>query len=405
MTGVYGRLFVMNNFTHEYRISPWLAEFSDGKTETAFQEHRRSLTHRRIRAALVVWSGLMLVFALSDYSALGETRDFFCLLTYRLVIASVLIIIVLRIRPETDLMKISYAVTLVFVVGLSGFMMLFFYRPDAFIWTVGAILIQITALLIFMPIRFILACIGSFYGVLLTLATCRLMGHSATSLGGLCLLLGLQVALCITIAFRQKFSERQAFALLANAETVKKKLADEIGRRRHLELKLREAAEKDPLTGLMNRREYERLAGHEIERARRMNAPLCLCIADLDHFRQVNDVYGHGIGDDILRRTADILRKSLRSMDIIGCPGGAEFILMLPGTTVEQAVAIGKRLLNKLSTTDIDTGSSTIRMTATMGISQLLSGERDINAIMQRADAALYRGEQAGRNRVEVSLI
>jgi diguanylate cyclase (GGDEF)-like protein len=147
------------------------------------------------------------------------------------------------------------------------------------------------------------------------------------------------------------------------------------------------------------------LFGHEIERARRMNTALSICIVDLDHFKRVNDTYGHGVGDDVLRRTAAICRKNLRTVDIIGRLGGEEFIFLLPETTIDQAVVIGNRLLEALSTTDIDAGVTTIRITATIGISQLLPGDQDFNTLIQRADTALYRGKVAGRNRVEVNLM
>lgn len=136
-----------------------------------------------------------------------------------------------------------------------------------------------------------------------------------------------------------------------------------------------------------------------------MNTDLSICIIDLDHFKNVNDTYGHVVGDDVLRQTAAICRKHLRTVDIIGRLGGEEFVALLPETTIHQAMMIGNRLLEALSTTDIDTGATVIRITATIGISQLLQGDKDFNAIIQRADTALYRGKEAGRNRVEVNLM
>ena len=176
----------------------------------------------------------------------------------------------------------------------------------------------------------------------------------------------------------------------------------EIEHRRALELKLKEMASTDPLTGLANRREYETLFMHEIHRARRSGTPLAACILDLDHFKRVNDTYGHAAGDAVLRNTAQLLKQKLRTMDIIGRLGGEEFIILLPETTIDQAAAIGTRLLEALAEMEIDVGKTTIRVTATIGISGLIDEDETFNTIIARADEALYRGKNAGRNRVEI---
>jgi len=143
---------------------------------------------------------------------------------------------------------------------------------------------------------------------------------------------------------------------------------------------------------------------HEIERARRMNVSLSLGLIDLDNFKKINDTYGHSVGDDVLRRTADLLRNNLRAMDHIGRFGVDEFIILLPDTGIDQAVVISDRFLKELTATDIDTVVSKIRITATAGITQLLPNDKDINSIIRRADAALYKGKEAGRNRIETGM-
>jgi diguanylate cyclase (GGDEF)-like protein len=141
---------------------------------------------------------------------------------------------------------------------------------------------------------------------------------------------------------------------------------------------------------------------HEIHRARRSGTPLAACILDLDHFKRINDTYGHGAGDAVLRNTAQLLKQKLRTMDIIGRLGGEEFIILLPETTIDQAAAIGTRLLEALAEMEIDVGKTVIRVTATIGISGLIDEDETFNTIIARADEALYRGKNAGRNRVEI---
>jgi diguanylate cyclase (GGDEF)-like protein len=395
----------MTTYTNEYRISLWLAEFSDRETEQSFQRHFQHILTRQLRFALIVWALLLMLFAIPDYQTIGARPAFFYLLAYRMVISLALTIIILNIRRDTSLFRLSYAVTPVIIAGFSGFMLLFIYRPDAVSWTVGVIMLMIISLLMFMPIRFNLAFCSAAYGVAITLLTRYVMGSSRANLIGLFFILMLPLVVGAVTARRLAFLQRKQFTLLAKTAKINRELEREIQQRLKLEAALKELAATDPLTGLYNRREYEMLFGHEIERARRMNTALSICIVDLDHFKRVNDTYGHGVGDDVLRRTAAICRKNLRTVDIIGRLGGEEFIFLLPETTIDQAVVIGNRLLEALSTTDIDAGVTTIRITATIGISQLLPGDQDFNTLIQRADTALYRGKVAGRNRVEVNLM
>lgn len=389
----------------KYTISKWLAEFADRDTELAFQEHIQHMINRQLRIVLIVWAVLLLLFAMPDFQALGVTRPFYYLLAYRVVIALALLLVVLNIKSKTDFFKISYIVTAIVIVGFTGFMLLFYFRPDIVTWIVGVIMIQIIALMMFIPIRFSLAFVGGLYGVVITLATRWAMGSSKANLIGLFFVLMLPFVLGAATAMRLGISQRKQFALLSQTEKINQELALEIDRRRALELKLTEMAATDPLTGLYNRREYEMLFMHEIERARRADSPLSVCIVDLDHFKKVNDTYGHGAGDEVLRRTAGLLKDKLRSMDIVGRLGGEEFIILLPQTTIDQAAMIGNRILEALAATDIDTGAAIIRITATIGISQMIPSDPNFNAIIQRADEALYRGKETGRNRVEVNLI
>jgi len=393
----------MTTPSDEYRISRWLAEFANRETELAFQKHMQDVINRQFRAVLLVWGALLLLFAVPDWTALGPTPPFYHLLAYRLIIALALLAVVITIRPRTDFFTISNVIAVIVVAGFSGFMMEFFYRPDIVVWTVGVIMIQIMGLFMFVPIRFSLAFAGGLYGVVITMSTRWTMGTSRANLIGLFFLLMLPFVLGAATALRLNFLQRKQFVLLSQTEKINRELEKEISRRRELELELKEMAATDPLTGLYNRREYEILFRHEIERARRFDAPLSVCIADLDHFKDVNDTYGHEAGDEVLRRAADLIRKNVRAMDIIGRLGGEEFIILLPEAAGADAVVVGNRILEALASTDIDVGAAAVRITVTIGIAQLLPNDHDLNAVIQRADAALYQGKEAGRNRVVAS--
>jgi diguanylate cyclase (GGDEF)-like protein len=382
-------------------ISWWSSEFSDPEMERSFQKHVQPIITNQLRIVLMIWGGILLLFAVPDYLALGLTRPFYYISAYRIIIAGLLLMMFFRIKPNTVIFKASYPVSMIAILGFSGFMLLFVFRPDINNWIIGVIMVQLIALIMFIPIRFFLSFLAALYGVVITMVTRGIMGTTKDNLIGLFFLLMLPTVIGAATAIRLAILQRREFAVLTRAEKLNLELQSEIEQRLKLEEALKELAATDPLTGLYNRREYEMLFEHEVDRVRRSNLSLSLCLIDLDHFKKVNDTYGHNVGDEVLRRTADLLRDNMRAMDILGRFGGEEFILLLPDTGIDLAVTICERLLKDLSATDIDIGDSKIRITATAGITQLLPSDNDINSIIRRADAALYKGKQGGRNRVE----
>jgi diguanylate cyclase (GGDEF)-like protein len=382
----------------------WLAEFFNRDMEVSFQSHIQPMIIRQLRIALIVWGVLLLLFAIPDFIALGPIRPFYYLLAYRIVAIAVLLILIFSITPATNIFKISYPVALFIMAYISGFMIFFIYRSDAVYLVVGVIMIQIIALLMFIPIRFIMLFSVALYAVFITLITRYALGTTAANLVSLFVIMLLPVVVGAVTTSRTGILHRKEFVLRTKTEKINRELANEIKRRCELEAKLKELASTDPLTGLLNRREYEILFTHEIERALRKNTVPSVFIFDIDHFKNINDTYGHDAGDEVLRRMAGLFHEELRSIDIVGRLGGDEFIILLPEITIESAAMIGKRLLAMLAKTDINVGTATIRITAAIGISQVLPSDRDFKAVIQRADEALYRAKKAGRNRVEVNL-
>jgi diguanylate cyclase len=265
-------------------------------------------------------------------------------------------------------------------------------------------MIQLIALLVFIPIRFIMTFSAALYGVLIIVLTGYLRGYSTSNLISLFVILLLPVGVGALTIHRLGVMHRREYALWIQSQTINRQLEEEINRRIKLEAALKEMAATDPLTGLYNRREYDMLFQHEMERANRLNTPLSVGIIDLDHFKQVNDTYGHAAGDEVLKRTARLFRENLRTMDVVGRWGGEEFIIMLPEIAIDQAQMTCNRLLTALAATDIDVGSASIKITATIGITQLLPGDK-MDEIISRADEALYKGKEAGRNRVEINSV
>jgi diguanylate cyclase (GGDEF)-like protein len=159
-------------------------------------------------------------------------------------------------------------------------------------------------------------------------------------------------------------------------------------------------ARLDPLTGVLNRRAVDEGARREISRARRSGTPLALLVMDIDHFKRINDVYGHRGGDEALRAFVAVLRGELREVDILGRIGGEEFVVFLPDTTAERGMQTAERLRAATELSTLVFGSRVIKLTMTTGVTQLMPNESSWEGMLARADEALYTGKKEGRNRV-----
>jgi len=158
----------------------------------------------------------------------------------------------------------------------------------------------------------------------------------------------------------------------------------------------------DPLTGLTNRRHFESVLETEISAVARSGEAALLLLLDLDHFKQVNDAYGHAIGDAVLKHFADLAGQTLRKIDLLGRLGGEEFAVLLPGTTMAGAYPLAERLRCIVVESPAATDAGPVPFTVSVGVALFQEGDSDANAILIRADRALYRAKRGGRNRVEM---
>jgi diguanylate cyclase (GGDEF)-like protein/PAS domain S-box-containing protein len=173
----------------------------------------------------------------------------------------------------------------------------------------------------------------------------------------------------------------------------------DITERKRLEDQLKRAAERDALTDAYNRRRFFELAALAEERAKKTSTSLSILVLDVDHFKQINDQYGHACGDDALNHIVGLLKSVLQAPHIFARAGGEEFYCLLEGCGLDEAFNIAERIREAVNTTPHKHGQQLIPMRVSIGGASVADGEK-INQAIARADGALYCAKQAGRNRV-----
>jgi len=163
-----------------------------------------------------------------------------------------------------------------------------------------------------------------------------------------------------------------------------------------------QSALRDPLTDTGNRIAMDQTLQREIEMSRRHSQPLSLLMLDIDHFKQINDTYGHSAGDEVLKAVAASIKSQLRNVDMVFRFGGEEFMILLSNTSREAAAMVGERLRFAAQAQDYVAEGKTIELTVSLGCSTLLPGE-SAESLLRRADSALYVAKREGRNRLAMA--
>jgi diguanylate cyclase (GGDEF)-like protein len=163
-----------------------------------------------------------------------------------------------------------------------------------------------------------------------------------------------------------------------------------------------EVSHVDVLTCLPNRRQVIKQLQNEVIRAERYKTPLSISMIDIDHFKRINDSYGHTIGDQVLFQLANILHENVRDPDTIGRYGGEEFLVVLPNTRLKAAAEQAARLCKRIRETDINIGE-TVRLTVSIGTAEYKHGQENWQKFLSRADLALYESKNNGRDRWSIS--
>lgn len=171
---------------------------------------------------------------------------------------------------------------------------------------------------------------------------------------------------------------------------------------------LSEISARDSLTGLYNRWYVMEKIDSEMNRALRHGSPMSVLMLDIDHFKRVNDSFGHTVGDEMLKIVGQVLRESCRIYDVPGRYGGEEFCIVLPETRVGNTTVVAERIRTRLAATELPVGNASVSVTASIGVAGMDSvsdeGVVSAAALIERADRALYAAKHLGRNRVELWL-
>lgn len=176
----------------------------------------------------------------------------------------------------------------------------------------------------------------------------------------------------------------------------------DISERKRLMAALERLSETDSLTGLLNRRGFKKLAGHIFEQARRSRRPLTLVMMDIDHFKGVNDTYGHAAGDMVLAMVAERCRSNMRKIDVLGRFGGEEFIILLGDASLSVAHDIISRVHSEIQAGRVATIKGEVAVTASFGVATVDTSSVDLETAVRLADEALYEAKNSGRNCIKI---
>lgn len=195
------------------------------------------------------------------------------------------------------------------------------------------------------------------------------------------------------VPIKDRISEYSYYASIERDVTKEKNLLIELDR----------LSNQDPLTGLYNRRALNKASEQELSRFHRSGIPFSFIMLDLDHFKAINDMYGHSAGDKVLQEVADLISHEKREYDYAARIGGEEMCILLPDTLLEQAKNFAERLRKLISELRISQGENDIKVTASMGVTEVVIEDTSIKKIYIRSDKVMYEAKASGRNCIKVA--
>ncbi|WIX31868.1 GGDEF domain-containing protein [Salinicola sp. JS01] len=341
------------------------------------------------------------MFAIADYQILGLTRAYYLLVAMRIVVVGLCLFLALIMLLRGDVSHEVWLHAMPLWVLATGIILIVPLRPDSLSTQVMAVIVATIGFYLLIPNLLTVVAFASLYLSLGFLAAAALFADAPPgALLRLALLLIMANGVGFCALLRLEKLQRRQFSLLHDERDQNRQLLKEIAHRELLEEQLRRVAERDSLTGLNSRRHFMKLADALLQVSREDQTPFSLFMIDVDHFKRINDTWGHSQGDWVLTRIAEICTQALRPTDVIGRFGGEEFVVALPDTDAEQAVIVAERLRRKVAALPLEEAMSELQLSVTIGIAVARGDEVSLQNVIARADRALYAGKREGRDQV-----
>lgn len=382
-------------------IHPLTAQLRDPAAEADFRASVLGDMQQDSRLAMVLAAGITGMFLISDYNFVGLSAAFYKLAAVRAVMIAGCLILAASLHSSTAVLSRPWLANAGPVLIATGTILIFYLRPHTISTLLTAVVVIVLAFYLFVPNRLSGMIGSSLYlsvGILFVAAVWGDAGFTRVITFALLLVMANIVG--YFAARRLARLDRQNFLLLREERLAGQRLEREVERRELLESQLRIAAQVDELTTLSNRRHFMASAQVALQSRDHADQSFSVCMIDVDHFKTINDRWGHAGGDRVLRAIAEECRSALRGTDLIGRFGGEEFVAALPGQDREAARRVAERLRQRVAALRFGGDMDPLRTTATIGVAEVRPGERDIGPALNRADAALYDGKRGGRNRV-----
>ncbi|WP_440995005.1 GGDEF domain-containing protein [Arhodomonas sp. SL1] len=384
-------------------IHPWTGEFRNAVQERRFRRHVRPRVVRQLRASLHIAALLFMLFGIADYALLGADWRLAALMTLRTVVAGVCVAVADAVVRRPTRAESTVLANIAVFVALTAVVLILPLRPATLETQLPAAMVVTMAVYLFVPNRVPWMVAQSLYlAVGFCLTAWARAPIAVETLLSLVLLFMLVNTVGYVTALRLAWLEREQFSALRDQRLANLRLRREVAERRQLQDKFTRLAQVDELTGLSNRRYFFEQAAGMLRKRRHGDRGPVVCMLDVDHFKAINDAYGHAAGDAVLTELARRCREVLREQDVMGRLGGEEFVVLLPQTDREGGLQVAERLRRVIEAepVEIPGGSEPAALTVTIGVAALDDGEADVDKAILRADEALYRGKAAGRNRV-----
>ena len=372
-----------------YRWKEWInPELDDPKLEEQYNTVYLAENVSISKISLWVWQITNLVLLTMDYRIFGISRMFFLLLGVRMaavIYYGAVIHFLSRVRDVQRYQRIMFVSML---AGVSLFLFINFNRPPNYLQHSVIDVIGLFSLYLLFPNRFLFRLLPA---VLLTVGSIALYLFVKTNIGptvitvtlvsyALVNFLGILTSARLYAARRKEYLSRMA------EQTAQEKLT--------------QLAMQDDLTGIANRRYFYKHSDVEFAHFKRSEHPLSVLMMDIDHFKKINDKYGHAVGDAVLVQFAAYVSSVVRQEDLFGRVGGEEFALLIRNTGMEAAMEIAQRICDRTAHFLIPGGAESDRYTVRIGVAGAALADESFEVLLRRADTALYKAKQLGRNRV-----